>query len=826
VAPKRAGEIVGRESELESVLAFLDSVSDGPGALCIEGEAGIGKTSLWSCCVRDARERGVNVLVARAAETERTLGFTTLVDLLGDVGDEALEDLPPPQRRAFDVALLRTETKESAEPRAVSMATLGVLRSIAAAGPLLLAIDDLQWVDTASDRALRFALRRLKDECVGLVATRRAGRGDSATDFDRTLAPGRVHRLPIEPLSLEAIEAIVLRLGVRLPRPTLRRLYTISGGNPFFALEIARAFQRRDGSLAVPASLHALVRDRLEALDPGTQRALFAASALSRPTVDLVVRALAGVGGLRALERAADAQVIDLDDGSIAFTHPLLASAIYASRPPTQRRRLHRMLAGVASDPEERGRHLALGTVRANAELAAVVERAADRARRRGAPDAAAELYEHAKRLTPTAHATGRYRRTLQSADARLQAGDVRAARPAFADAVEAAPDRHARARALARLGETLVLDWQANLSAALETYERAGRDAAGDPSLLAAVEIDLAWLWHFRDDQTRSCPHARRALELAREIEDESRVAHALATCAIFEGRRGNDDAWAFLEGAARLEERVRDEQFAGRPQHARQHFLLGDGQLEQAREICEAGYRRALERGDESSLPALLEQLTIIERRAGRWDAAEQYARELYSAAERGGFMAVYHSAPYALIVALRGQADEARARVEGHVAIADAAGIGPIFAGHRSVLGFVALSLGDAPACIQQLEPLSSMLTPEIAESGWLRFVADEIEARVAVGDVERARSSWSDSRNDGACCSIEPGHVPRLTAAVASCTRLVVRRQKPAPHSRRRSRSTSSSPSPSSSPARCWHKAAPSGASSGAALRARR
>jgi hypothetical protein len=185
----------------------------------------------------------------------------------------------------------------------------------------------------------------------------------------------------------------------------------------------------------------------------------------------------------------------------------------------------------------------------------------------------------------------------------------------------------------------------------------------------------------------------------------------------------------------------------------------------------------------------------------------------------------MAVYHSAPYALIVALRGQADEARALVEGHVAIADAAGIGPIFGGHRSVLGFVALSLGDAPACIQQLEPLSSMLTPEIAESGWLRFVADEIEARVAVGDVERARSSWSDSRNDGACCSIEPGHVPRLTAAVASCTRLVVRRQKPAPHSRRRLRSTNGCPSPSSSPAPSSLRVAPSGASSGDGPRAR-
>jgi DNA-binding CsgD family transcriptional regulator len=84
----------------------------------------------------------------------------------------------------------------------------------------------------------------------------------------------------------------------------------------------------------------------------------------------------------------------------------------------------------------------------------------------------------------------------------------------------------------------------------------------------------------------------------------------------------------------------------------------------------------------------------------------------------------------------------AAEARALVEEHVAVTDAAGIGPIFAGHRSVLGFIALSLGDARACIEHLEPLSSLLTSEIEESGWIRFLADEIEARVAVGEVEHA------------------------------------------------------------------------------------
>jgi DNA-binding CsgD family transcriptional regulator/tetratricopeptide (TPR) repeat protein len=749
VAPEASGEIVGREAELETARAFIDSVFDGPAAFFIEGEAGIGKTSVWSRCLHDARARGVQLLVSRAAQAETGLGFTTLVDLLAGVGNDVLDELPRPQRRALEIALLRAETaKGRADPRAVSTATLGVLRSLARTTPLLLAIDDLQWVDSASERVLRFVLRRLEDERIGFVATRRVESDDSATAFDRTLAASRVHRLRLEPLSLDEIEAVVLGLGDRLARPTLQRLYTISGGNPFFALEIGRALQRRDSSgparLVVPDSLHALVRDRLDALGPATQRALFAASALSRPTVDQVMQALGGArGGLRALERAADAQVVELDAGSIAFTHPLLASAVYASRSPPQRRRLHRALSAVVTDPEERGRHLALATVRPSAEIAAVVERAGDHARRRGAPDAAAELYEQAKRLTPAADATRRYRRTVQLADARLQAGDVRSARLAFAEASEAAPDPGAGAFALTRLGELLVLDWESNLSNALETYERASRAAAGDPTLVAAIEVDLAWLWHFRDDQTRSCVHARRALELAREIDDGARIAHALATCALFEGRRGNDEAWALLEAATRFEECVRDEPFAGRPQFVRAFFLLGDGLFEQARAISLNEYGNALERGDESSLPTLLEHLAIVERRAGRWDEAEQYAREMYWAAERGGFMAVHYSASYALILALRGRVEEARLLVEEHVAIADAAGVGPIFGGHRAVLGFIALSLGDATACIEQLEPLSSMLTVEIAESGWVRFLVDEIEALLTVGDVERAR-----------------------------------------------------------------------------------
>jgi predicted ATPase len=196
VTPKASGEIVGREAELETAFSFLESVSDGPNALLIEGEAGIGKTSIWSRCLDEARERGFRLLVTRAAEAETRLGFTALVDLLEDVADDALDELPRPQRRALEVALLRREaTKGRADPRAVSTATLGVLRRLATARPLLIAVDDLQWVDSASDRVIRFVLRRLDLEQIGFIATRRVEGGRLCTHVRPGTAngTGRAH---------------------------------------------------------------------------------------------------------------------------------------------------------------------------------------------------------------------------------------------------------------------------------------------------------------------------------------------------------------------------------------------------------------------------------------------------------------------------------------------------------------------------------------------------------------------------------------------------------------------------------------------------------
>src|SRR5919108_3313372 len=153
--------ILGRGAELQQVGALLADETPTVRALVLTGDAGVGKTTIWAEGVRLAGERGLCVLAARPAEAEAALPFAALGDLLGPVAD-AIE-LPRPQRAALDRALQRADADEPADRLAVSRAALRLLRGLTRDGPLVGAVDDVQWLDTPTERALAFALRRLAD---------------------------------------------------------------------------------------------------------------------------------------------------------------------------------------------------------------------------------------------------------------------------------------------------------------------------------------------------------------------------------------------------------------------------------------------------------------------------------------------------------------------------------------------------------------------------------------------------------------------------------------------------------------------------------------
>ena len=206
-----AVEVVGRNEELSALYATLGRrvAGRGPIAIALEGEAGIGKSTLWRAAVEAARERGVRVLTSRPAESERSLAHAGLGDLFDEVLDDVLPTLTPPRRRALEVALLVEDAAgRPVDPRALGVAVRSALELLAE-DELVLAIDDLQWLDASSASALEFALRRLPEANVTLLSTRRLGEAAAASPVENAIPHDRIERIRVGPLSVGAIHQIL-----------------------------------------------------------------------------------------------------------------------------------------------------------------------------------------------------------------------------------------------------------------------------------------------------------------------------------------------------------------------------------------------------------------------------------------------------------------------------------------------------------------------------------------------------------------------------------------------------------------------------------------
>jgi predicted ATPase len=335
----RVAKVIGRERELALAEGFLGSAGKQFGVLVLDGEPGIGKTTLWREVIRRAEERGSFILSCRPAQTEAKLSLSAVADLLEPVPENAFDVLPTPQRQALDVALLRA-TPEGAvtDRRTLAIALRSVLRQLASEAPVLVAIDDLQWLDAASAATLEFALRRLRAERIGFLASRRLPEA-SALNVDELAAPDVVRRAKIGPLSLAGLHHL-LKERVELPpsRSLLVRIHSASDGNPLFALEIGRLLEEVGipavgEPLPVPSNVQELVKRRVARLPTPTREALLAAAALDTPRERTVSLALGRSIGAD-LEPAEVHGVTTLDGGAISFSHPLFAAAISPLQQP------------------------------------------------------------------------------------------------------------------------------------------------------------------------------------------------------------------------------------------------------------------------------------------------------------------------------------------------------------------------------------------------------------------------------------------------------------------------------------------------------------
>jgi DNA-binding CsgD family transcriptional regulator len=739
-----AAELIGRDEELALVLAALE---DRPVAVIIEGDAGIGKTSIWRAALDELAAGGVRVLSTRPAEPESQLSYAGLADILDPVLDEALAALPSPQRRALEIALQRAEPDGGPpDQAAISFAVLGALRAASETAPVVVAVDDMQWLDPPSLFALAFVAGRLRDEAVGfLLALRRKPSEPLPLELERRLGEERVRRIRMGPLSLGALNRLLqTRLAVVLSRPTVERVHETAGGNPFFALELARALHQRGAQmpagepLPVPGELRELLRARVAALPPEAEEPLLFAAAVPHPSVRLVAEAV-GEDPLRSLKYAVEAELIELDGDRIRFTHPLFASAVYSETDHDRRRRVHRRLAAIVADPEERARHLALSTEGADADVASALDDAARIARARGAPQAAAELSELALRLTPELEAAAADRRRLDAGGSHFDAGNTARARELFAEAVETAHAGSLRAEALSRLAR--VHHYGADQRAAVELF----RQCLADPQADAHVRIDAAdglatSLFFLREDLADASIHARSAARIAEEEGSRAWLAVVLGSHGMIEAVLGRAGAVSTLQSAVGLEEYAREFPLVRQPSFQLAVTRVWSDDLDAARADLEDIRQRALAQGDESSLPFTLTYLSLAEYLSGRWDEAMRAAEEGTDVAMAAGqeIGRAFALSARALAASSLGLEEAARSDAEQALALAER---GAMFATTTSLwaIGLLELSLDNPVEAHRRLGPLVARVEDAgIGEPGSIRFVTDDVEALVALGE----------------------------------------------------------------------------------------
>ena len=729
-------ELVGREDELARLEGFIRDLSVGAAGVVIRGEPGIGKTALWRSAVDVAETTGVRLLVTRCAEAEMPLALGGVGDLIETALAEVADELAEPQRRALAVVVgLEAPPDEAPDPTALPRAFLACLRILAGRSPVLVAIDDVQWLDAPSQRILAFAARRLGDAPVGILVTQRGDAGDSL-DLGHAFEE-HVAEIRVGPLSVGALNHLIrTRLGLCIPRATMARVHQASGGNPMFALEFAQVAASVGSPLPLPSSLEELVRDRVGGL-PATILPLLAAVAASeRPIPAVLARAVSK--GEVALDEAIAAGVLVIGpDGIVRFTHPLLASAVYDAIPPARQAAVHTRLANASSEIEERARHLALATREPDAKVAGLLDEAAAHARARGAPDAGGELAEQAIRLTPSSDVEARENRMLAAAEFLLDS-DVAASTRVLDGLLGAGVSGPRRAQAL-------LLRCQTEQDA-----ERSGRFAQealehveGDRALRVRALLLLSRHALNLDDPATSVSLAHRALVEAEQVHEPGLLAEALAATALRSAAAGHPEPeLADRALALAAEHKSVRGSFKFVTHVVALERMLG-GNLAEARKLLEQSLDAAVRGGWERDRWVTVTVLIRLELEAGNWKAAERYyqaAAELaFDANSRGDTAALA-----GLIASLRGRVADARRLASEAIRHGESLHLPSLVTTGRAVLGFLELSLGEPTDAWRTLTEPPAALERRFPTFGFPEPMPNVVEALIALGRLDDAEA----------------------------------------------------------------------------------
>ena len=741
-----SGSIIGREPELAVVDEVLDPGDPGRG-LVISGEPGIGKTTLWQAAEEAARARGMRVLSSRPSGAEAQLLFAALTDLLEGIEFGGLPGIPAPQLRALEVALLRAEptrryaaaAADLSGQRAISAGFLSVLRALGRAGPVLVAIDDVQWLDPCSSDALTFAGRRIHGHPVSFLLARRSG---NASELERALEPAGLRRLEVKALSLGATQLLLSkRLGLSLSRRLLRALFEKAGGNPLFAFELGRMLAERGtvddlSEIPVPDVIDDLFGPRVAGLSAEAGRTLLAVALSPGIPGAQLGQAVDPLG----VQESVATGLLRVDGERMRPSHPLLGAAAVRHSSARERRDLHLALAHAVTDDVLRARHLALASVRPDTDVAAVVAATAASAFSRGGRHDAVELSEHALRLTP-AGAPERSERLLALAHRLNSVGALQRVSDLLAPNIDSLGPGNARARAwllLADGGDVLTTqDYVHRLDQALA-------ECPTDPGVRASVLAKKAHVQAI--GRVRHIAEAQRwaeeALSAAPEAGPEAeRVAlGALAWARVLRGRPVADltERFAGLPAAATL---TADWYSPGPPSAGR---LVWRGQVGQARAALASLVSMADIQGDAGSYTMLRFVVCDLELRIGELDSAQAFLDE-FGGSDRDIVMSPNYEYSRALLAAERGDPGEAERWAAETIEKARAAGIGwDAFEASRAI-GMAALAAGEPERAIRTLLAVwEQTLREGVEDPGAFPVAPDLVEALVETGGTAEARA----------------------------------------------------------------------------------
>lgn len=736
--------VVSRPHELRLVSQFLRSAAHEPSALVIEGEPGIGKTTLWLSSVEQARDDGFQVFAARVGQAESVLAYAAVADLLRGVDAAVLADLPDVQRIAIDQVLLRASTEDhTTDQRVVAAAFAAVFDRLTANAPVLVAIDDAQWLDRSSQDIVAYAARRFQAR-VGLLLTERSDAdGGNTVSWLQMSRPDGIERMRIGPLSLGGLHALISgRLGRTFPRPTMVRIADISRGNPFYALELARAIDARSSNTdsGLPGSLSELMRLRLGRLDRDVRHLLLATASVADPTVEFLAD-ITGATAERTVELLSEAEakgIIGIDGGVVRFSHPLLAQSIYTDASPAQRRAMHRSLARKLELPELRARHMALAASSADPETMRALDTAAEAAAARGAPAAAAELLELAIGL-----GGDQPERRIRAAEHHFSAGDPDRARALLEKTIDQLPIGTPRGAALNLMAEVHLYndDW----SEAVAVLERALLDADGNPALLARTLILLAFGQRMVAKFEDSLDSVRKAVSVAEEFGDPALISRALAMSVQLNFMYGHGVDEQSLRRAVELEDLDTDVLIPFSASMIEGLMLAWTGRLDAAQERMEALQRRCAEHGAENDLTAVASCHAMIEIWRGNFAAAAGLADEAMERAEQGGGSLAIALSMRAMVASYIGSEQDTRAHARAVLDIAKRSASPRLAEWPAMTTGFLDISVGKYADAIAALQPMrrtfEAIPGTEIMTAS---FIPDAVEALISLGRSAEAES----------------------------------------------------------------------------------